>query len=162
VKPFPKSTLAMAACIPEEVLSSAMEVVNFVAQHAGHVFDLLPPHAVQSLLRAILAFLQSPSHIRSPHLRALFGNVLYHCFLPSAAKPHGGRQSDMVNENRDSVICVDMFHSYPLCSSLMAPALMGLYGDVEHTGFYDKLQHRYEFHVLVSQGSLVSVLRTWM
>jgi hypothetical protein len=41
VKPFPKSTLAMAACIPEEVLSSAMEVINFVAQHAGHVFGLL-------------------------------------------------------------------------------------------------------------------------
>lgn len=41
------------------------------------------------------------------------------------------------------MMCVELFNSHPMCAELMAPCLMGLYGDVEHTGFYEKLQHRY-------------------
>ena len=68
--------------------------------------------------------------------------VLFHAFLPSSAKPDGSRHSDNVNDNRDSMMCVELFNSHPMCAELMAPCLMGLYGDVEHTGFYEKLQHR--------------------
>lgn len=28
---------------------------------------------------------------------------------------------------------------HPMCGRLLAPSLMALYGDVEHTGFYEKV-----------------------
>lgn len=75
LRPFPSSTLPLAARIPEDMLSTAVDYIVFVSKFAGQTLDALAPEVAIALLRALLAFLQSPTHVRSPHLRASFGNV---------------------------------------------------------------------------------------
>ncbi|CAN0225032.1 unnamed protein product, partial [Hapterophycus canaliculatus] len=36
-----------------------------------------------------------------------------------------------------------LLYSHPLAQEHLAPSLLLLYGDVEHTGFYEKLTHRF-------------------
>jgi ubiquitin conjugation factor E4 B len=78
--------------------------------------------------------------VRNYNLRAMLGDVLYEIFLPS-----GG------NDRRDvpkSVACDSLAggQTYLLsdkyAQETLAPSLLLLYGEVEHTGYYDKMSHR--------------------
>jgi ubiquitin conjugation factor E4 B len=78
--------------------------------------------------------------VRNYNLRAMLGDVLYEIFLPS-----GG------DDRRDvptSVACDPMAggQTYLLsdksAQETLAPSLLLLYGEVEHTGYYDKMSHR--------------------
>lgn len=77
--------------------------------------------------------------VQSPHLRAKFGQVLFQVFLPVAERSH--------EELWSSSPSVDGPHTALLGNHLeaqqfLAPALLLLYGDVERTGFYEKLTNR--------------------
>jgi ubiquitin conjugation factor E4 B len=78
--------------------------------------------------------------VRNYNLRAMLGDVLYELFLPSTG--------DDRREVPSSVACDPMAagQTYLLSDSeaqtTLAPSLLLLYGEVEHTGYYDKMSHR--------------------
>lgn len=81
------------------------------------------------------------SLVRNYNVRAELGDVLHDVFLPKDA-------SDRRRNVPDSVTC-DPLHmgqpyltSNPLAIETLAPSLLLLYGEVEHTGYYEKMQHR--------------------
>ena len=78
--------------------------------------------------------------VRNYNLRAMLGDVLYELYLPSDS-----------DDNRDvpaSIACDPMAggQTYLLsdksAQETLAPSLLLLYGEVEHTGYYDKMSHR--------------------
>jgi len=95
-----------------------------------HVFKM-----VVKLLSARYA-----SMVRNYNLRATLGDVLYEIFLPSG--------NDDRRDVPTSVACDPMAggQTYLLsdksAQESLAPSLLLLYGEVEHTGYYDKMSHR--------------------
>lgn len=78
--------------------------------------------------------------VRNYNLRAMLGDVLHEIFLPSSGE-----------DKRDvpvSVACDPMTGGQTFLLSdksaleTLAPSLLLLYGEVEHTGYYDKMSHR--------------------
>ncbi|KAL3935323.1 MAG: hypothetical protein SGBAC_009136 [Bacillariaceae sp.] len=78
--------------------------------------------------------------VRNYNLRATLGDVLYEIFLPSG--------NDDRRDVPTSVACDPMAggQTYLLsdksAQESLAPSLLLLYGEVEHTGYYDKMSHR--------------------
>jgi ubiquitin conjugation factor E4 B len=78
--------------------------------------------------------------VRNYNLRAKLGDVLYEVFLPSDV--------DGQREVPSSVACDPLAggQTYLLSDAsaqeTLAPSLLLLYGEVEHTGYYEKMGHR--------------------
>lgn len=78
--------------------------------------------------------------VRNYNLRAMLGDVLYEIFLPSS--PNDRREVPA------SLACDPLAggQTYLLADAsaqqYLAPSLLLLYGEVEHTGYYDKMSHR--------------------
>lgn len=130
--------IATLSTMPEHFVDDICDFLTFVARMApkdmatcsyGNVFNL-----VVKLL--------SPDYakvVRNYNLRAKLGDVLYDVFLPP-------------NEDNDSEVpysvCCDLKYGKPYlitnpeAQQTLAPSLLLLYGEVEHTGFYDKMKHR--------------------
>ncbi|KAG2519761.1 hypothetical protein JM16_007023 [Phytophthora kernoviae] len=124
--------------IPEHLVDDLCSVLKFVARlqpKALHSFEL------NELLKMILIFLSSPGYVHSPHLRAKMSEVLFHIFLPS--------EESEERETAGTAFGVELLMTDPLAQRHLAPCLLGLYGDVEHTGFYEKLEHRYNIACLL-------------
>lgn len=78
--------------------------------------------------------------VRNYNLRAMLGDVLHEIFLPSgsddkrdvpigvACDPMAGGQTFLLSDK--------------FAQETLAPSLLLLYGEVEHTGYYDKMSHR--------------------
>ena len=77
----------------------------------------------------------------------MLGDILYDLFLPSAA--------DDRREVPTSVACDPLaggqtfLLSDPQAQESLAPSLLLLYGEVEHTGYYDKMTHRAKIASLI-------------
>lgn len=101
------------------------------------------PHPLSYVLSLILFFLRRPWAIQSAHLRAKCSRVLFYIFLPNNEK---GKDVEMFIPT-SSRTSTDGPHSFLLSTHLesqkfLAPALLLLYGDVERTGYYEKLSNR--------------------
>ena len=90
------------------------------------------------MLRLIIYLLRRPWAAQSPHLRAKFGEVLFEVFLPSSAKADSASQG-LAGDGPHTYL----LYSEPTAQAFMVPCLLLLYGDVERTGFYEKLGHRF-------------------
>nr|CCA27857.1 ubiquitin conjugation factor E4 putative [Albugo laibachii Nc14] len=123
---------------PAHLVEDICAVLIFIARVSP---KSLTNFALDPLLDMILIFLSSPSYIHSPHLRAKMSEVLYHVFLPlDEAEEH---------QSAASPLAIDLLSTYPLAQEHLAPCLLALYGDVEQTGFYEKLEHRYHIACLL-------------
>lgn len=124
--------------VPEHLVDDICTVLIFVARlqpKALHAF------ALDDLLELILLVLSSPAYVRSPHLRAKMSEVLFRIFLPT-------EESDE-RETAGTPRGIALLTSNALAHEHLAPCLLALYGDVEHTGFYEKLEHRYNIACLL-------------
>uniref|UniRef100_A0AAV1URR4 RING-type E3 ubiquitin transferase n=1 Tax=Peronospora matthiolae TaxID=2874970 RepID=A0AAV1URR4_9STRA len=124
--------------IPEHLVDDLCTTLKFVARiepKALNAFEL------KELLRMIIIFLSSPAYVHSPHLRAKMSEVLFHVFLPSD-------ESDE-RETAGTAFGTELLMTDVLAQRHLAPCLLALYGDVEHTGFYEKLEHRYNIACLL-------------
>lgn len=118
--------------LPQYVVDDITSIFIFVARFQPEV---LGGFNLDELLSFLVVFLASPEYMHSPHLRAKMSQVLYYIFLP-VEETH----NDQTTPSHTSSYALP---THPLASEYLAPALLELYGDVEHTGFYDKLEHRY-------------------
>jgi ubiquitin conjugation factor E4 B len=124
--------------LPEHILDDVCTIFKFVARLEPKALTSFP---LDELLRTILIFLTSPSYVRSPHLRAKMSELLFFIFLPA----------EEVEERHTAGTSfgVHLLTHDPLAQTHLAPSLLALYGDVEQTGFYEKLEHRYNIACLL-------------
>lgn len=132
------STNALLAHVPEHIVDDVCTVLIFVARLQPKALQALPLDAVLTMVLLVLA---TPAYVRSPHLRAKMSEVLFRVFLPT-------EESDE-RETAGTVAGVQLLTADLLAQQHLAPSLLALYGDVEHTGFYEKLEHRYNIACLL-------------
>eukprot|EP00978_Attheya_sp_CCMP212_P044667 scaffold317964_cov58-Attheya_sp.AAC.1 len=125
--------------MPEHLVDDMCDLITFVSRMA--------PKAMQGLdlgnvFRLVVKLLSSKyAHtVRNYNLRAKLGDVLHDTYLPSG--------SDNRSSVPDSVTCDPNAGGRPFLLSdssaqeTLAPSLLLLYGEVEHTGYYEKMTHR--------------------
>jgi ubiquitin conjugation factor E4 B len=77
----------------------------------------------------------------------MLGDVLYELFLPTSA---GDRRDVPVSVSTDPLAGGQTYLlSDPVAQETLAPSLLLLYGEVEHTGYYDKMSHRAKISSLI-------------
>jgi ubiquitin conjugation factor E4 B len=85
--------------------------------------------------------------VRNYNLRAQLGDVLHDLFLP---KPPGSRREVPASVATDPLaggqtyLLADAY-----AQETLAPSLLLLYGEVEHTGYFDKMSHRAKIASLI-------------
>ena len=147
--PLPEEPSAEWRRVPEHLLSDILDLMLFLSDEsvgAQSMFDSLPLNA---LMQLIVSLLHSPQYIRSPHLRAKFGEVLFQCFLPIDFKREQQAYMGPVRVRNTSAQCAQLLETNADAVALLAPCLMRLYGDVEHTGFYEKNSHRFKIALIL-------------
>lgn len=131
---------AVLDVLPDYFVDDILVVLLFAAKIRPAVLNGSP---MESVLSLVIFFLRRPWAMHVPNMRASLGEVLYKIFLPRAERGsdhdhyhhyHGqqipdGPQSSLVAYSRDA-------------QCHLAPSMLLLYGDVEHTGHYDKVDHR--------------------
>jgi ubiquitin conjugation factor E4 B len=135
--------------IPEEFVSDICDIVLAIATLKAKIFR---GHTFKSIFQLFVKLL-SPEYaslVRNYNLRAQLGDVLHDVFLP---RPSGGSR-----QNRDvpTSIAMDPMaggQTYLLSDTsaqeTLAPSLLLLYGEVEHTGYFDKMSHRAKIASLI-------------
>lgn len=77
--------------------------------------------------------------VRNYNLRARLGDTLYEIFLPDI---DGVRNEVSETVYMDPSVGQSYMLADPSAQETLAPSLLLLYGEVEHTGYYDKMSHR--------------------
>jgi ubiquitin conjugation factor E4 B len=79
----------------------------------------------------------------------MLGDVLYELYLPSTGDSRH-RDSDVPSSiHTDPATGQTFLLSDPAAQQTLAPSLLLLYGEVEHTGYYDKMSHRAKISSLI-------------
>ena len=123
--------------LPEHVVDDIMESFLFISKtEPSHLCG----RPLDNLLSLVVFFLQRPWAVKSPHLRAKFGQLLYFVFLPASCleNEHGWSNNWQATDGPNR----HLLATHAAARSCLAPALLLLYGDVEKTGFYEKMENR--------------------
>lgn len=125
--------------LPEHLVEDVLELLNLIVKYSPQTLQRFAM-SLEPLMTFIVYLLAHPSLVRSPHLRAQLGDVLFDVFLPSSDHPYAEqrRPGRVAHEPHCGLL-----YAHHLAQNHLAPSLLLLYGDVEHTGFYEKLEHRY-------------------
>ena len=130
------------ATMPEHLVDDTCDMLSYVARLAPKDMAGLQYGNIFSLVVTLLSPLRSKL-VRNYNLRAKLGDVLYDVYLPP---DRNDKERD--SEVPSSVCCDPSAGGQPFLISssyaqeTLAPALLLLYGEVEHTGYYDKMKHR--------------------
>lgn len=129
--------LRILKLLPEHLIDDLLSILLLIGRVDPPALSKAP---LDSMLSLIIFFLRRPWAVKSPHLRAMFGLVLMQVYLPSSEKSPGDywTHQSAIRDGPHSNLLLN--HSD--CQHFLAPALLLLYGDVERTGFYDKLTNR--------------------
>jgi ubiquitin conjugation factor E4 B len=122
--------------IPEHFVDDIVSILLFVSKTFPQT---LRDTSLESVLSLVVFFLRRPWSVQSPHLRAKFGQLLYHVFLPAFDRSREMWTNEKVSSEGPETTLLSV-HSD--AQKFLAPALLLLYGDVERTGFYEKLSNR--------------------
>ncbi|KAL7517620.1 hypothetical protein ACHAWX_002527 [Stephanocyclus meneghinianus] len=125
--------------MPEHIVADYCSVLDYGAEFTP---TLLSGMDFGNIFRLTVKLLSKDyaNLVRNYNLRAKLGDVLHDIFLPSS----GDDRSDVPR----SVSCDPLTGGQPyltsdkLAQETLAPSLLLLYGEVEHTGFYEKNSHR--------------------
>lgn len=157
---------------PEHVLEDVAALPALVARFKPEVVRAAWTESpLADLLRLIAKCLsQRDRLVHSPHLRDKLANALYECYLPTAAqsdvfaRPRGGLFGPLVSStdpraivNADTNVALLLDDKSPAHLALapalraLAPAILWLFGDAEHLGFYDVTPARLRVAALIRQ-----------
>lgn len=126
--------------MPEHMVDDMCELFQFVSKVAPKVFSKAGMNF--GSIFQITVKLLSPEHahtVRNYNLRAKLGDVLYEVFLPT--DEDGSRGSLPSNVGCDATGSPYLI-SDTSAQETLAPSLLLLYGEVEHTGYYEKMGYR--------------------
>ncbi|CAM9621268.1 unnamed protein product [Scytosiphon promiscuus] len=122
--------------LPEHLIQDILDLILFLTNRHP---ETLGSSQLYPLMTMVVFFLAHPSLVKSPHLRASLGDVLYKAFLPRSERT----DADPYGLSMGGDAHTGLLYTHPLAQEHLAPSLLLLYGDVEHTGFYEKLTHRF-------------------
>lgn len=128
-----------ATLLREDFVSDITKLLAFVAEHFPDELSAVTPRGIEVITTFLTAFVASPTHVASAHVRAVFGSILYDIYVPTEAKPGGAGGSPSGSAEWGYVL-----QRHQIAKEHLPPALMELYGDVENTGFYEKSTHRFK------------------
>ena len=133
--------------MPEHIIGDICSVLVYGAQFAEKLMAGLDFSNLFKLV-VILLSKDCASLVRNYNVRAELGDVLHDVFLPS-------NSSDRRRSVPDSVTCDPLQMGQPYLTSnklaleTLAPSLLLLYGEVEHTGYYEKMSYRVKIAALL-------------
>eukprot|EP00520_Triparma_pacifica_P017474 CAMPEP_0118638712 /NCGR_PEP_ID=MMETSP0785-20121206/3841_1 /TAXON_ID=91992 /ORGANISM="Bolidomonas pacifica, Strain CCMP 1866" /LENGTH=1167 /DNA_ID=CAMNT_0006530001 /DNA_START=130 /DNA_END=3631 /DNA_ORIENTATION=+ len=137
--------------MPEFFVNDICEILLFTTHQGGGVNpDVLKGVSLGNIFNLVVLLLSEEyaSTIRNYNLRARLGDILFNVFLPSEFKREDEGRSNSYGDDIPYTVCCDPSNGSPyLLSSKsaqesLAPSLLLLYGQVEHTGPYDKQDYR--------------------
>jgi len=133
--------------MPEFFVDDICEVLVHTTRHSPDALNGLSLSNIFNLVVLLLSE-EHASTIRNYNLRARLGDILFNVFLPAENK----REDDEARYRDDNevpyTVCCDPSNGSPFLLSsknaqeTLAPSLLLLYGQVEHTGPYDKQGYR--------------------
>jgi ubiquitin conjugation factor E4 B len=133
--------------MPEDFVSDVCRIIMSIVK----MKDKLMVGANLSYVFKLVVKLLSSKYsalVRNYNLRASLGDVLYDLFLPPA--PGDRHKSVPASVYTDLTAGGQTYLlSDPLAQESLAPSLLLLYGEVEHTGYYDKMSHRSKIASLI-------------
>jgi len=136
---------AFLLALPEDLIDDILTVLITIGHTEPAAFNTpMATNSLEPVLSLVIFFLRRPWAVQSPHLRAKFGQVLYQVFLPASEKrdmwshhvPVDGPHTNMLERQLEA-------------QKFLAPTLLLLYGDVEKTGFYEKVTNRRSIMVVL-------------
>jgi len=126
--------------MPEDFVSDVCHVITSIAKVKPKLLrDLNSMYTFKLVVKLLSP--KYASMVRNYNLRAVLGDVLYEIFLP----PDDSRdRRDSVPQSvyTDSRVGETYILSDTGAQETLAPSLLLLYGEVEHTGYYDRMSHR--------------------
>ena len=126
--------------LPEHLIDDLMTILCTIARtEPSYLATVTITNSLESILSLIIFFLRRPWAVQSPHLRAKFGQVLFHVFLPCSLRKNEDMWSHITPVDGPHTNLLDHLIE---AQEFLAPTLLLLYGDVEKTGFYEKLTNR--------------------
>jgi len=135
--------LELLSNLPEDMIEDIVIILLTIGKTAP---VYLNQRSLDQVLSMIIYFLRRSWAVQNPHLRGKLGQLLYQVFLPMRhrERSHGDM---MFGLGLHPAVQADGPHSDLLDTHIeaqkyLAPALLLLYGDVEHTGFYEKVPFR--------------------
>jgi len=131
--------------VPEDFISDVCHIVMTIAKLKS---KLLEGVGLNNVLKMVVKLLSSDraALVRNYNLRAKLGDVLYEIFLPASSTD---RRDVPLSVSIDPVTGQSYLLSDKLAQGSLAPSLLLLYGEVEHTGYYDKMSHRAKIASLI-------------
>eukprot|EP00039_Didymoeca_costata_P000968 m.48417 g.48417 ORF g.48417 m.48417 type:complete len:1123 (-) comp10568_c0_seq1:65-3433(-) len=130
--PFHSKVGMPYALLPEYYVSDFAELLLFISKFASDTIENCM--FAKGLIKCILVFIDSYTHVVNPYIRAKFVEV-----LSTFSSSRRGRLSTFF----------DHVQSDPLAAAHLSPALMQFYVDAENTDFYQKLEMRYNTQVIL-------------
>lgn len=136
----------MLRLMPEHFVDNTCDVLMSVAKMKPRLLRDLEFRYVFKLVVKLL----SPKYtsiVRNYNLRAMLGDVLYELYLPSSSDD---RRDVPASVATDRLAGGQVYLlSDQAAQETLAPSLLLLYGEVEHTGYYDKMSHRAKIASLI-------------
>ena len=133
--------------MPEFFVDDICEILIHTVRVAPDVLKGLSLGNIFNLVVLLLSE-EHATTIRNYNLRARLGNILFNVFLPSDSKRGEDEGGYGYNDDVPYSVCCDPSNGSPFLLSsksaqeTLAPSLLLLYGQVEHTGPYDKQGYR--------------------
>ena len=135
--------LELLSNLPEDMIEDIVVILLTIGKTAP---IYLNQKNLDQVLSMIVFFLRRSWAVQNPHLRGKLGQLLYQIFLPMRhrERSHGDMMFGLglSHPNQSDGPHSDLLETHIEGQKYLAPALLLLYGDVEHTGFYEKVPFR--------------------
>jgi len=127
--------------MPEHLVDDVAEWIVFVARFAAKNMGGV---GLADVFRIVVKLLspQYANTVRNYNLRAKLGDVLHDVYLPLSTSSRSPSTTVPASVSHDPTTSRPYLLSDPIAQQSLAPSLLLLYGEVEHTGYYDKMSHR--------------------
>ena len=126
----------LLSCVPEMLVENSAEHLLLVKRFQPHHFEQAGEERLGSILTGILCFMDQPSMLRNPHLRARLAESL-ECLLPSH-ETQG--QSGMLGSYQRQAVFQDHRHSLRI-----AQAILHVFVSIEETGQAVQFEQKFSY-----------------
>ena len=110
--------------IPQYAVEDIMITLIFIAKSRA---DLLNIPQISSVLELVIFFLRRPTIPESPHIRAIFGELLFQVYLPNKDRDHMWNERYSQQSYPDG-LSAHIAESSVIAQNHLAPSLLLLYG----------------------------------
>lgn len=124
--------------MPEHFVEDITTITTHISRFKPELFQTAP-QPMEWMMECVVTLLADSFLVHSPHLRAKLGSLIYEVYLLPDFKPAHDRREVPFQQPHLSLLQTQS------CAQVhLAPALLKLYGDIEHTGQEDRMTNRHQ------------------